>query len=71
MSDLRKRATIAYINAKLDGNEHPMDAALTVALEEAARVAEGNGLRQYTGKPLIDEIAAAIRALIPTGRTPS
>ncbi len=42
------------------------DAAIAVALEQAARVAEGNGLRQYTGKPLIDEIAAALRALIPS-----
>lgn len=47
------------------------DAAISIirpaVLEEAAKVAEGNGLRQYTGKPLIDEIASAIRAMAKEG----
>lgn len=33
-------------------------------LEEAAKVAEFSMAREYTGKPLAQEIAAAIRAMI-------
>jgi hypothetical protein len=39
------------------------DEARAKALDEAADVAFGNGKRQYTGKPLYQEIAEAILAL--------
>lgn len=78
MSDLRERVAravevIIRYAVEPDARANEMtadelamiaDAAIAICMEEAARVAEGNGLRQYTGKPLIDEIAAAIRAFI-------
>lgn len=51
------------VNEVREHYRHEADAAIALVLEEAARCAEGNGMRQYTGLPLIDEIAAAIREL--------